>query len=312
MSILSSNSNNDKLLNEQEKVHLIKVSSYYSVITVFLIIALKIFGWLKTDSVAILASLGDSLLDAVTSLINLITVYYATKPPDNEHRFGHQKAEDLAVFAQASLFIISGIILLVLCIKRLYQPELIQYSQVGIVVMSITLILTLLLIIFQKYILKKTNSKIVHADHLHYSVDLLSNLAVIISLLISNIFNSNLVDPIFGLIIAIYLLKSASSLIIQSFQNLMDHEFKVEEKNQLISLIKTQAQVINIHDLKTRKAGNKSFIQFHLVLSHTMNLEQAYQITKKIEEKIINLVPEAEIIIRLDPDNIDELISYHE
>lgn len=279
---------------------------YASISVSSLIIIAKIIGWYITDSTTILASLTDSLLDVTASLINFIAAKYALQPPDNEHRFGHNKAEDLAVFAQSSFFGLSGIFVIMVSIKRLIVPKVIEHDILGIYIMLFSIVVTIFLLVYQTYVLKKTSSNIVKADRLHYSFDLLTNFAVIISLYLSGIFNNKFIDPLFAIFIAVYILYGAAKLLINALNNLMDHEFEEEEKSKIHKIIMSSKQALGYHDLKTRKAGRKYFIQFHLEMDGNISLIQSHNIAEDIEKKLKDEFENLEIIIHQDPEGIDE------
>jgi cation diffusion facilitator family transporter len=283
-------------------------STYASVIVVGMVITIKFFGWLKTDSVSLLASLIDSLLDGISSLVNMIALRYALQPPDEEHRFGHNKAEDLAGFSQATFFAASGVFLLGNCIKRLFMPQELAYDHLGIISMIASMILTLFLVMFQFYTLKRTSSNIIKAEFLHYSSDLLSNLAVIFSLWASSYFSNKYLDPILALLISLYIIKQSWQLLYKSFQNLMDQELGQAEKNKILSVINAHPQVLSMHDLKTRYAGSKPFIQCHLVMKADITLLEAHKIAEEIEMSLLKIFPQAEVLIHQDPYGYEE---YH-
>jgi ferrous-iron efflux pump FieF len=293
-------------LSQHDNKNLAITSTYASIIVVSMIIIVKFFGWLKTDSVSLLASLIDSLLDGISSLINMIALRYALQPPDEEHRFGHNKAEDLAGFSQATFFAASGIFLLGNCIKRLFAPQELVCDQVGIMAMLASMILTLCLVIFQFYTIKRTSSTIIKAEFLHYSTDLLSNLAVIFSLWASSYFASKYLDPILALLISLYIIKQSWQLLYKSFQNLMDQELDQTEKNKILSVINAHPQVLSMHDLKTRYAGSKPFIQCHLVMQADITLYEAHKIAEEIEENLLAIFPQAEVLIHQDPQGYEE------
>lgn len=290
---LNSISNNNKLL---------VFSTYYSILSVLIIVTLKLIGWLKTDSISILASLVDSLLDLITSVINMVALKYALQPPDNEHRFGHNKAEDLSGFVQAAFFGVSGIFILGNCIRRFLIPQVISHDSLGLSIMIISTIITLFLVIFQMYVLKKNTSNIIEADHLHYKSDLLLNISVVASIVAGGYFNNNLIDPALGLLISLYIIASSWKLLKKSFKNLMDEEFDDHEKQKIIQAINLHNEILSIHDLKTRYAGSKPFIQFHLVMNGEITLSKAHDISEKIEISLLKIFPEAEIIIHQDPE----------
>ena len=297
-------------IKEIEKPYLVKLATYASISVAFIIIIAKIVGWFLTDSLSILASLVDSFLDIAASFINLLAVRYALQPPDNEHRFGHGKAEDLAVFTQSSFFALSGLFIAIASIKRFFIPEVVLKGKIGILIMVFSVVITSLLLIFQKYVIRKTKSNVIEADYFHYFVDLLTNLATIISLVIVTYYDYQYADPIFAIVISMYVLYGAWKLFMKAFNNLMDHEFNNKEKEIIIKIIKSETRVIGFHDLRTRYSGSNPFIQFHLEMDGNITLNEAHEIAENVEKKIKKVMPDAGVIIHQDPYDIEEMVSY--
>jgi ferrous-iron efflux pump FieF len=292
-----------------DQARLIKITTSASVITAIFIIVVKIYGWFETSSLGIMASLIDSSLDIIASVINLVAARYALMPPDNEHRFGHGKAEDLAVFFQSVFFNLSAAFLFASAIKRLWNPMPVANGIIGIEVMLLSCIVTIFLIALQTYTIKKTKSRIVAADKLHYFTDLLSNGAILASLALGSIFGSEYLDPICALAISIYIFKGAYDLLKPAFMNLMDHELSQDKRRFIIKVINSHPQVREFHDLKTRYSGNKPFIQFHLELDPQIKLHEAYHIATDIERQILLRMPDAEVMIRKEPTGLREHIK---
>jgi ferrous-iron efflux pump FieF len=292
------------------KDQLIKAASYLSIlISVFIIIA-KLAGWLLTDSVSILASLVDSFLDVGVSLLNLVAVHYALQPPDNEHRFGHGKAEDLAVFVQSAFLGASGIVVAAIAIKRIFSPQIVERGAAGIGVMVFSIILTIGLVLFQRHVIRETKSNVIEADSFHYAIDLLSNILIVAGIILSYYFDITLADPIFALGISLYILFGAWKLLYKAFKNLMDHEFSDEEKEKIVKIIRGHPKVSGFHDLKTRYSGSNPFIQLHLEMDGRIPLQKAHDIAHEIEQEILKIMPSAEILIHQDPEGLDEKITY--
>lgn len=301
-----------KGLPSEQNQKLMKLSTYITVSGVSLIIIVKIFGWFATDSVTILASLIDSLLDICVSIMNLSALHYALRPADHEHRFGHGKAEDIAVFSQAVFFILSGIFLIFTATKRFFNPsELVLGSgPLSIEILIFSMVITLLIVMFQYYVMKRAKSHVIEADSLHYLTDFLSNFSAIIGIGIATYYKIPAFDNITAIAIAIYIIFNASKLFKRAFNNLMDHEMADDEKQMIIDIIKSHVKVNGFHDLKTRYAGIKPFIQVHLELKANMTIKEAHIIAHEIEHAILLKIPNAEIIIHQDPEGVDEEVSY--
>jgi len=283
---------------------LIKSASYASVIVAAIILIVKIYGWVATESQSLLASLIDSFLDISSSLINLIAVMVALTPPDDNHRFGHEKFQDLAIFSQSIFFFGSCLFILFSSSRALYLGESPENPDTGINTMCICIFLTFVLVCYQSYIIKRTGSKIIAADKLHYFSDFLTNIAVVVSLYLSGLFWY--IDAIAGIGIALYIMYASYVLFRDAIRNLSDEEFTPEERKKIIFLVKQFKEVKGLHELKTRSAGNKPFIQFHLELDGFLTLNKAHEISDRIAEKLMEKYPGAEIIIHQDPAGLEE------
>jgi len=270
------------------------------------LIVAKVAAWLVTDSVAVLSSLLDSLLDAAASLINLFAIRHALTPADDEHRFGHGKAEPLAGLAQSAFICGSALILLMEAIHRLGAPQTVQRPEIGIAVSVLAIVLSMLLVVFQKRVVARTNSVAISADSLHYGSDVLLNGAVIVSIVIGQRLNVPLIDPLFGALISIWILWGASKIIRQSFDLLMDKELPEAERGRIVAIATAHPEVRDVHDLRTRSTGTRIFIQMHLELDGAMSLAHAHEIADKVENEILAVFPHAEVMIHEDPAGVIE------
>lgn len=283
--------------------NLMKLATYFSVSTAVIIIIVKVTAWIYTDSLSLLASLADSVLDVISSLINLFAVHYALQPADDDHRFGHGKAEDIAAFAQSAFITGSALFIVMQAIARVIEPQPLQNEQAGIIVMLIATVFTLALVMFQKHVIKKTNSSVIKADYLHYSTDIAVNFVVVLSLIASMFMKSGVIDTIASFIIAGYIFKGAWSVGRTAFDNLMDKEMPDSDKAKIIECIFQNKHVKGIHDLRTRVSGVKNFIQFHVELDGNMTLKEADNIADNIEKNLEKQFPNTEVIVHQDPEN---------
>ena len=289
---------------------LIKLALISSISVGTIILLLKIYAVIVTGSVSILASLIDAGLDLSVSIMNYFIVRYSLEPPDDRHRFGHDKIQDLGVFAQAIFFFGSGVFAIICAIKHSLSGCEIKNSQVGISVMAISIVITFVLLIFQTYVIRKTNSTIIKADKLHYFTDLCTNFVVIIGVYFGKEYP--LIDVVLGSLISIYIMYGSYVLLKSSLKNLIDEEFDDKEKEILLAILAKFEEVKGLHDLKTRRAANKPFIQFHIELDGSINLYNAHEITEKIMDEISKVFIGAEIIIHQDPEGIEEDVQYRE
>jgi ferrous-iron efflux pump FieF len=213
-----------------ENGRLMRLATYASVSVACLLIALKTGAWIATESIAMLSTLVDSLLDALASIVNLVAVRHALTPADQEHRFGHGKAEALSAMAQSAFIAGSSVLLLFQAGERFIHPRPLAAPETGIWVMAVSIVLTVALVAFQIWVVRRTKSVAVAADSLHYRGDILVNIAVIAALVLGSWFGLLYADPIFGTAIAIYILYNAWLIVREALDMLMDRELPDEER----------------------------------------------------------------------------------
>ena len=269
-------------------------------------IAVKCVAWLVTDSVAMLSTLVDSLLDVLASMINLFAVRHALQPADREHRFGHGKAEALAGLGQSAFIAGSAVFILLAAGQRLLTPHPVGNSALGIAVMVFSIIVTIALVAFQRYVIKRTGSVAISADSLHYVGDVLVNGAVILSFVLAATVGWVWADPLFGAGIAIYILFNAWRIVMVSLDILMDRELPDEDRTRIRGIALAHPEVRDLHDLRTRSAGQQIFIQFHLEMDPTLSLVRAHAIADDVEAELLAAYPDAEVLIHEDPAGFEE------
>jgi ferrous-iron efflux pump FieF len=279
---------------------LIKLATWASVVAAISLIGVKTWGWDQTQSVSLLASLIDSTMDSAASLINFFAIRYAMAPADKEHRFGHGKVEALAGLAQALLILVSIGLLLTQTLGRLWNPLVVENTPIGISIMLVSMVLTGALVVFQWYVVKRTQSNAIKADSLHYTSDFLMNFGVIIALFLASI-GYHGADPYFALSIGAFVVYSAWGIAQSAFHLLLDHELSDEQRHLITQLALTQPQVIGMHDLRSRQSGHMQFIQLHLELQEDMLLLEAHGVAEALEHRIMAVFPYADVIIHLDP-----------
>ncbi len=286
---------------------LMKWATYASVATAVILIVAKLAAWLWTDSISILASLIDSSLDALASLVNLLAVRHALRPADREHRFGHGKAESLAGLGQSMFIAGSAGFLLLEAAGRLIRPQPVHVIGIGISVMIFSMIATLLLMMIQRRAIKLSGSTAIKADYLHYSTDLMVSISVIAALILTSWGWSGF-DTLFAIAIVVYILYSSWGIASEAIQHLMDRELPDEDRGRIHEIVFSQKHVKGMHDLRTRRVGMTTFIQLHLELDDNLTLLHAHAISDVVEAGIREAYPNSEIIIHEDPASLTEQI----
>lgn len=292
--------------NRADHGRLMRLASMASVAAAVLLIAIKFVAFLQTGSVSLLSTLFDSALDAGASIVNLIAVRHALTPADPEHRFGHGKAEPLAGLVQVAFILGSSILLLTEVVDHFITPRPVTAPEIGIVVMAVSLLVTLLLVLFQRHVVRKTGSMAIKADSAHYGTDFLVNVSVIAALVLSAKFNVWWIDPAIGLAIALFIAWAAIQIGREALDMLMDREMDDAERDRIKEIVRAHRDVIDLHDLRTRIAGRDRFIQFHLELDGALSLSEAHRISDAVEADIRAAFPEAEVIIHEDPAGVVE------
>lgn len=285
---------------------LMRRATNLAIATAVVLVAIKFGAGIYTGSVALLSSLMDSVLDLIASVINAVAVRHALRPADTHHRFGHGKAEGIAGLAQGAIIFGSATFIVFQSAARLVEPRDIQHTQVGIGVMLFSIVLTGLLVLYQRHVIAKTGSIVITADSLHYKGDLLINVAIIAGLLLAGYGGFTYADPVFAIGVAAYLAWGALGIWRASTDVVMDRELPGDERKLIEDVVTGHPDVISVHDLRTRSAGNTAFLQFHIELASDISLQAAHDISDEIEDRLRGKFPGAEIIIHSDPYGIQE------
>jgi ferrous-iron efflux pump FieF len=285
---------------------LMKRATYASVTVAAVMISVKFAAWVMTDSVSMLSSLLDSLLDAAASLLNLIAVRQAVTPADREHRFGHGKAEPLAGLGQAAFIGGSAVFLFIEAAHHILQPVPTLNTGLGMGVMAFAIAVTVALVIYQRYVVRHTGSLVVSADELHYRSDVILNASVIVSLAISGFLGWPYADPLFGIAIGIWIIWGAWRVARKALVQLMDRELPDEDRARIRAIALEHPEVMAVHDLRTRAAGPTAFIQVHIEMDGNMPLAEAHRVSDEVEAALLSAFPRAEVIIHQDPAGVEE------
>lgn len=287
----------------QQYARLVKVAALAATVTATILLIFKILAWWYTGSVSLLASLVDSLVDIAASLTNLLVIRHSLQPADEDHTFGHGKAESLAALAQSMFISGSALFLFLTGFQHLIKPAPLHDPGVGIWVTAFALISTMLLVTFQRWVVRKTQSQAVRADMLHYQSDVLMNGAILISLGLSW-YGVTWADAIFALGIGVYILYSALRMGYEAVQSLLDRALSEEERRLIVSLIHRHRDVLGLHDLRTRQSGPTRFIQLHIEMDDALPLVEAHAIADRVEHDLLQHFPGADVIIHQDPTSV--------
>ncbi|KGK00034.1 MAG: ferrous-iron efflux pump FieF [Pseudoalteromonas tetraodonis] len=279
----------------------VKASSIVTMVMVSLMIATKAWAWLASGSASMLGSLTDSLMDITATLMSFLVLSYALRPADDDHRFGHGKAEALAGLGQAAFIAGSGCLLMFHGIERLINPVELSHSLLGVWVSIFAIACTLVIVFVQNKVVKHTESIAIKADSVHYKGDLILNAAVLLAILLAY-YGVLYADPLFAIGVAGYLLYNSWDIATESASHLMDKELPDEEKQSIFEIARNHNDVYGVHGIRTRQGGKVKFIQLHLELDDNLPLIRAHKVADEVELMITQqFESEVDILIHLDP-----------
>ena len=285
----------------RERAQLTSRAALASISMALLLFAIKSWAAYRTGSVAMLGSLADTGLDLIASVVTLLGVRWAAMPADEDHRFGHGKAEALAALVQVILISVSALAIGWRAIDRIGRGAVTQGLELGIAVSVVAIVLTFALLAYQRLVIRRTGSVAIRTDHVHYQADLLLNLAVIIALLLDQWLHWPLADPLFGIAIAGWLLWGAWRATSHAIDQLMDREWGEAERTAFLAAARAFPELAGLHDLRTRSSGAHRFVQFHVWVPGEWSVREAHDRLDRVEEALQDQFPGTEIIIHLDP-----------
>lgn len=277
-----------------------------SVVVAMTLALLKILAVAETGALSVLGSLLDTLLDVIASLVTLFAVRVATQPADEDHRFGHGKAEAIAALFQTSLIMGSGVALILAAGNRLLHPHAVTEPGIGVGVSVFAILATLALVTYQRHVARQTGSLAVDTDRLHYESDLGLNLSVIVALGLESWAGISGADAVFGIAIAAYLIWGAQKSARRAIDMLMDREWDERRRAQIVAAVAAHPDVRGIHELRTRTSGLDSFVQFHIWLDPDLPVRRAHRIVDEVEGRVRAVFPDVEVLIHVDPAGVVE------
>ncbi len=279
-----------------------KTAAFISILASFLLFCIKITFGLLTNSLSIIASAIDSFLDLSASFINFFSIYHSSRPADEEHKYGHEKAEAIAALFQGFIIITTSLFLISEALKRLNTNVVLDQLDKGIIVMIFSLFVSYILSGYLKKVAIKTESMALHADSFHFRADLYTNITIITGLILVKITGLTSLDSVITIIVSSYIIYSTYEIIIDSIDLLMDRELSPEKLKIIENTIKEHSiDIKGFHKLRTRNAGSTKFIEFHLEVNKELSFIEAHDISEEIIKELERKIPKSEIIVHVDP-----------
>jgi len=283
-----------------------RIATIASSSVAFFLAISKVFVGIATGSVAVIASAVDSILDMFVSIFNMIAVRLSESRADERFNYGKGKIEGLAALFEGILIILSAGFIIYTAIDKFIHHSVITEINLAFYVMIFSVIVTFFLVLFLNYVAKKTDSLVIKSDALHYKTDLISNSAIIFVLIAVKLTGYYQIDFIVSILIAMYIFKEALELVKEGFLNLLDVSLDFQTVEKIKEIIKKQPLVLDYHCLRTRQAGNRNFVDVHLVMTPDMKLKMAHMIIEQVEEKIRGLNKDKIWVINIHADPYDD------
>ncbi|MCB2116351.1 MAG: cation diffusion facilitator family transporter [Rhodobacteraceae bacterium] len=273
-----------------------------SVMVAFSLVAIKLWALGSTGSLSVAASLADSALDLMMSAGGLAAIVYAARPADEDHAFGHSSVEDLAALAQSLFILVSGAVIGWSAVERLLAdaPPPLAGQEGGIVAMVLSIALTGVLVLWQRHVARRTGSRVVAADSLHYMTDILPALGAIAALAISRSHGIGQVDSVVALAAAAMLVVGALRIGKGAWDALMDRRADPSVIEGIAAIARDWPGVRGFHDLKTRTAGSRVFVNIHIELDGDQSLREAHAIGAGLRRRILETFPQCDVIVHKD------------
>jgi ferrous-iron efflux pump FieF len=273
-----------------------------SVVTATALAIMKLVAGLLTGSLAVITSAVDSLLDILMSGVNFMAIRHAEQPPDECHPYGHGKFETLATVFQALVISASGLWICFEALQRLQSGRVVAKPLGGIAVLLVSLVASFLLTRYLRRVAKATDSSALQADALHYAMDVYTNLALLIGLVILFWFDLPWLDPVMSLLVAAYIIKAAMQLLRHGLRDVLDERLPDSVRSEIEQLIAAhRSELFDYHNLRTRRAGSQKLIDFHLTVCKHLSVEEAHRITDHLETRIAEHLSGADVTIHVEP-----------
>jgi ferrous-iron efflux pump FieF len=271
-----------------------------------LLIGAKLWGWVATDSVALLTSATDAVVDALAATATFFGVRFAVHPADLEHRFGHGKGEALAAFTQAILLAGTAAVLAAQSVWRLIYPRPLAALSLGILIAVGSLATSSLLAGMQTWVVRRTGSTAIAADRAHYLMDAALNAAVLGALALISVTGWQRADPAAALIIAGCMIAGARRVAANASRQLLDRELPTEQRERIKAAAIACAGIRGVHDLRTRDAGDRIFVEFHLEVDGHVPVHEGHRIVDTVERAVCELfTKQTEVIGHIEPTGIE-------
>jgi cation diffusion facilitator family transporter len=275
-----------------------------SIVIAFLVMGLKFLAWHVTGSVALYSDALESIVNVIAAGVAWYAIRIAHRPADDDHPFGHHKAEYFSAVAEGVLIVLAALFIIEAAWRAFQTPVPMDAPATGLAINAIATTFNAV----WAYVLvsagRKARSPALVADGMHIYTDVITSIGVIAALLLSLATGWMVIDPLMAILVAINILWQGWRVITGSVQGLMDSALEGAEIDGIRAEITSHAAgAIEFHDLKTRAAGAARFIEFHLVVPAAMSVLDAHEICDRIERGVKQKFPGISVLIHVEPEN---------
>ena len=262
---------------------------------------LKIVAFFVSNSVALLSDALESIINIMASGLMVFSISISERDPDKNHKYGHQKIEDISCLLEGVLVIIAALLIISTAISRLSDANYLLELNLGIFISIFATTINLVISFVLLRTAKNTCSAALEGDSKHLMSDVISSVVVWAGLIFGQFTGLNFVDSLLAFIVAIFVLKMGFDLILKSSQCLMDSSCISEEKIITAILGQHKYRFIDFHDLKTRRSGNCVFAELHLSVDSSLTVKEAHDLTDHLENAVKKNCSNINLIIHVEP-----------
>jgi len=284
------------------KVFSLTKFAWLSIFTAIATISLKTIAYLLTGSVGLLSDAIESLVNLATAIIALLMLRIAEQPPDEEHRYGHSKAEYFASIMEGLFIFIAAIAIIFSAVDRIIHPKIIEQAFLGLGISVIASIINYIVSLRLLKVGKRHQSITLEADGHHLMTDVVTSVGVIIAVFLVSVTGWQILDPIIAILVAINIIFTGLKLMKRSILGLLDSSIPKEELNIINNILKSyERKGLKFHGLRTRQSAQRRFVDFHVLVPGSWTVQKGHNLLEKIEKKIRDSIEKVTVSTHLEP-----------
>ncbi|WP_440982367.1 cation diffusion facilitator family transporter [Shinella sumterensis] len=288
---------------EKSDIRTVQRLALWGIPFAFFVMGLKLVAWWVTGSVALLSDAMESSVNVIAAIVAFAAISYAAKPADKTHPFGHHKAEYLSAVLEGVLIVVAALLIVKEALPAVFAPSRMYAPALGLAINFAAAVCNAIWATVLIRAGKRYRSPALAADGQHILSDVVTSVGVLVGLVLAILTGYAVLDPLLAVLVALNILYQGWKVIAHSVDGLMDHAVEPEEAEAIKAAIAANATgSLGAHDLKTRRAGAATFVDFHLVVPATMPVGQAHDICDRLEDAIRAVQPGAQIAIHVEPE----------